>query len=379
MALKGTLRDFSVADIFQLIAQQQKSGSLFVRTKEKEVHIVFDSGKVVLGTFRKSDNEFLLGTMLLRAGVITSDQLDQSIQNQKSTLRSLGDILISMKVITPAILGEFVQLQLSEVLFRLFQWKDGLYEFVSEQIKYSQTIIKPQAAEGVLMECFRMLDEWPAISRKVVSTENVFRSLVDPLDLTAETTQEKPEKEAGLSPEEKKILRLLDGHRSLQEVVYLSRLGTFDACRVTATLMDRGLALKLDQASMTRIEPKFAGAQTESLGRWLGWSYRFLLAVFALSLVLPVIAFGLRSYWASQFDVLNPATGKVHREEVSLLVLKHDSNRRVLQNILELSRLESGSYPRSLQGLASSELTSKWEYRRKGESYTLVSHGSKNE
>ena len=33
MALKGTLKDFGIADILQLIAQQAKSGELSVRTR----------------------------------------------------------------------------------------------------------------------------------------------------------------------------------------------------------------------------------------------------------------------------------------------------------------------------------------------------------
>ena len=110
MALKGTLKDFSVADIFQLIGHQTKSGSLYVRKKDKEAHIVFDEGKVVLGTFRKSNESLLLGTMLLRAGVISSEQLQSSVDEQKVSMRSIGDILISKKAINTKILGEFVNL-----------------------------------------------------------------------------------------------------------------------------------------------------------------------------------------------------------------------------------------------------------------------------
>lgn len=365
MALKGTLRDFSVADIFQLIGQQQKSGSLYVRTKEREAHVVFDTGKLVLGTFRKSDSEFLLGTMLLRSGVITSEQLTEAVQNQKATLRSLGDILIGMNAIAPHTLGEFVQLQLREVLFRLFQWKDGLYEFVPEQIKYNKSILKPQAAEGLLMDCFRMLDEWPAISRKVVSTEGVFRSLVDPTELAAGGNPE-------ITEEEKKVLRLFDGHRSLQEVVYLSRLGTFDTCRITAGLMDKGLALRMDHLSLTRVESRKDLSGPESLSGWLGWSYRFLLAVFALSILLPVAAFGLRSHWASRFGQLNAATAKVFAEQSSLSSLKRAADRGILENLLELSRLETGAYPRSLDDLAAEDLAGGWEYAREGEGYRLI-------
>ncbi|HVO30201.1 MAG TPA: DUF4388 domain-containing protein, partial [bacterium] len=47
MALKGTLKDFGISDIFQLIQQQQKAGILVMKDKEHEVRILFDTGKIV--------------------------------------------------------------------------------------------------------------------------------------------------------------------------------------------------------------------------------------------------------------------------------------------------------------------------------------------
>jgi hypothetical protein len=61
MALQGTLKDFSIADIFQLIGQQGKSGSLIIVSDEKETHIVFDKGSVVLARFNKGHDELKLG------------------------------------------------------------------------------------------------------------------------------------------------------------------------------------------------------------------------------------------------------------------------------------------------------------------------------
>ena len=51
MALKGTLKDFSIADIFQLIGQQQKTGSLYITHEEQISHVMFDQGNVVIARF----------------------------------------------------------------------------------------------------------------------------------------------------------------------------------------------------------------------------------------------------------------------------------------------------------------------------------------
>ncbi len=377
MALKGTLKDFSVADIFQLIGQQQKSGSLYVRTKQREAHIVFDGGRVVFGTFKNNEEEFLLGTMLLRAGVITTEQLGQAIENQKVTMRSLGDILRGMGAITPTELGEFVSLQLKEVLFRIFRWKDGLYEFVPEQIRYNKAIIKPQSAEGVLMDGFRMIDEWPSIESKVGGPETVYRSLLDPGDLVNDAVgddgvndvlsafgmdKEKAKSKPSLSPEDKNILKFFDGYRSLQEVIYLSRLGTFELSRIVASLLDRGLAIKVDQAGQTRIDSRLQVKESHTLGGWLKSNALFLVGLFLIAGSIPVVGLGTRS------DYLVRRSSMKH---AGLSKIMEENERLRITNLLELYRVEQGEYPTSLDDLRDPSFEAGWKYFLSGGRYSL--------
>jgi hypothetical protein len=382
MALKGTLKDFSVADIFQLIGQQGKSGSLYVRTSEKEAHIVFDGGKVVLGTFKRSDEEFLLGTILLRAGVISSAQLTEAIENQKTTMRSLGDILKTMGAINSTILSEFVSLQLKEVLFRMFQWHEGFYEFVPEKIQYNRAVIKPQSAEAVLMDGYRMLDEWPGILEKVGSTESVYKALADParlepvksdnerLDAQLDeaftdfgedvgVTREKAENEE-ISAVHRKVLSLLDGKRSLQEVIYLSRLGTFDAMRMVADLVTRGQVEKVTELSPTRIVDEIDIRSARAIGPWIITSFRTLLAVFVIATALPVAAFGIRSHFSSRFQ--DPRKGVLLEPALTIRDLGESVERERITNLLALHHLQNGAYPLTLEELGDRSLAERWSY-----------------
>src|SRR5438309_648018 len=47
MALKGTIKDFGIADIFQLIGQQTKTGQLILRDDVDEIRVYFREGAVV--------------------------------------------------------------------------------------------------------------------------------------------------------------------------------------------------------------------------------------------------------------------------------------------------------------------------------------------
>ena len=100
MALKGTLKDFGIADILQLIGQQQKTGVLHLTSKDQEVHIGFRDGNIVKAESSTRKKKHLIGSMLVRAEVITEQQLQEALETQKRTLKRLGDVLVASGAIT---------------------------------------------------------------------------------------------------------------------------------------------------------------------------------------------------------------------------------------------------------------------------------------
>ena len=79
----------------------------------------------------------LIGTMLVRAELITEQQLEHALETQRRTLKRLGDVLVSGPRSTREKFAQMVQLQTTETLYRLFTWKSGTYEF--EQARSSPT------------------------------------------------------------------------------------------------------------------------------------------------------------------------------------------------------------------------------------------------
>src|SRR5581483_9717254 len=99
MALKGTLKDFGIADILQLIGQQQKTGQLHLTSKDNSVHVSFSQGNIVRAESTTRNKKDLIGAMLVRAELITEGQLQLALETQKRTLQRLGDVLVSLKAI----------------------------------------------------------------------------------------------------------------------------------------------------------------------------------------------------------------------------------------------------------------------------------------
>src|SRR5687768_17789286 len=111
MALRGTLGDFGLPDIFQLVGHQQKTGVLLLKDRELEVKIYFVEGNVVKAEQASRASPDRLGNIMVRAGVISEAQLESALSTQQRTLRRLGDILIEMNACDRATLKEMARLQ----------------------------------------------------------------------------------------------------------------------------------------------------------------------------------------------------------------------------------------------------------------------------
>ena len=75
MALSGTLKDFGIADILQLIGHQTKTGTLVLKSGNDEVHVLFVDGTVVFATQKARNRADLLGALLQRAELISGERL----------------------------------------------------------------------------------------------------------------------------------------------------------------------------------------------------------------------------------------------------------------------------------------------------------------
>lgn len=259
MALEGTLRDFSLADIFQLIGLQRKTGVLTLRGKDDTVTVTFLDGKVVGADSLNRRLENRLGTVLMKTGFLSQDQLNRALDIQKETLQRLGFILTHYGIISQDSLREAIQLQIMQIVYRLFRWKDGDYHFSQETtIEYDRDNVVPITAESILMEGARMIDEWPIIEKRIRSYDMVFRKKLtdqeivvvrsgeaDEIDFDGESTRNRRRPsltdKIRISQEEKSIYDLVDGTMSVSDIVEVSRLSEFDTNKALYELLTRDL------------------------------------------------------------------------------------------------------------------------------------------
>jgi hypothetical protein len=257
MALEGTIKDFGLPDIFQLIGLQRKTGTLTLQSDKEEVTVTFENGMVVMADSSGKRLEDRLGHVLVKQGKLGASRLEEALQTQKATLQRLGHILVTSNAITAKDLRDALTVQVSQIVFKVFRWRDGEYLFApTDAVDYDRENFSPMSADFILMEGIRMVDEWPIIEKKIPSMDLVFRPVVDHalIEVIESDTPSEPtfgsltdakrptaSSKISLTRQEENIFRKVDGTRTVQGIIDSTGLPEFETCRTLFDLLNRNL------------------------------------------------------------------------------------------------------------------------------------------
>lgn len=368
MALEGTLRDFSLVDIFQLIGLQKKTGVLTLRNDSEEARILFENGLVVAADTNHQKLENRLGRVLVKTNRISQAELDQALVVQGKTLQRLGQVLIQKGFIKREDLAESLQIQVSQVIYRLFRWIDGEYHFKPEShIEYDSENFTPLSSESVLMEGVRMLDEWPLIERViptfsiVVERSDRGRDIRLNIDkrlsfdssrndsfntLLQDVMNESPEKEVedpkfDLSYGEERILKLIEGPTVVSDLIDRSGMNEFETCRHLYDLMEKKLVRRVLEDSVDN-EVRIL-EEERHLPLWIPLSL-----IFGIGLLSFFIGWNPLNQWV-------PSPGKLGQMELFFEDSNQYSMNKVAQAI-DHYYVKNGNLPRSLSTLIQADL-----------------------
>lgn len=351
MALEGTIKDFGLPDIFQLIGLQRKTGHLTLKTDKEHVTVTFENGMVVAADSANKRIEDRLGNVLVKQGKLSKERLDEALATQKATLQRLGHILVTHNFISGQDLKQALQVQVSQMVFKVFRWRDGTYHFApADTVDYDRDNFNPMSADFILMEGIRMVDEWPIIEKKIPSMDIVFRPAIEASQITSAEGEGGEEggrpasSKISLTPEEERVFRRVDGTRTVQGVIDASGLGDFDTCRILFDLLNRNLVTTAGKGVVAKASEAGPIVVTSP-----GPGYAALAVAGVLALV------GLFLHLSAPFGVLGlrPLLGSVTEQ------VRRDVGRSRLERLdaaLGAFRLAKGSLPSKLEDLAAQGL-----------------------
>jgi hypothetical protein len=204
-ALTGSLETFKLPEVLTFLNTTRKSGTLTLTSGALKSYVFFENGAVIYAG--SNQDSLRLSAILLRKKKITREQHEAMEKLMTADRVRFGQIAVEQGVLTDPQLRDFLKIQVSEILYDCFIWKNGTFDFAAllDLPPYAVTIAVDLS--NLIMEGARRIDEWEECIRLLPDDKVVYRVI---------STPEKDN--ITLSLDEWKILFLINGKRTLSDL-----------------------------------------------------------------------------------------------------------------------------------------------------------------
>ena len=208
--LEGDLTKIEVPDLLTFLNMGHRTGVLALERPEQETKLFFREGRPVYSTSTRDD--LRLGSILVRMGKVQPDVLEKVLTGPKKSGR-IGHALLAHNVLSEAELASFLKVQVSEVIFDTFAWREGVFSFWDGVPPPATAVTLDMELQNLLMEGVRRIDERHRLSEVFPDLEMVVEAVANP---------ERVKHSVTLTPDEWKVFFLVDGRRSLADICRLA-------------------------------------------------------------------------------------------------------------------------------------------------------------
>jgi hypothetical protein len=350
--MQGTLRDFRVAEILQLVAVQQKTGLLRVQNAANTLTFYFEHGKLVSCRDRRRAVADPLLDFLRRTGWIDPNTARQIEADAQSERIDLADLLLQRQLVTEEELEQILDDLAQDLITSSYTWSDGSYLFIAgDEALLGLKHRMSRNIEGLLMEAARRADEWPRLLEKIPGPETIVGDLKDVPSGLDETTR--------------RLLERLQQPISMHELASTARIPEFEVYETVAQAIENDMARVLEiprRPAAPAAFPLAADAPRTATPPPPGFPERRRIPA------LPRSPLGARAQsvvqWLVAVVISVTCLGASARQLQQRLaptipsVVEIDAARARLERDLEVHRAVFGHYPTRLDDLVEADLTS---------------------
>ncbi|MEP7027409.1 MAG: DUF4388 domain-containing protein [Candidatus Eisenbacteria bacterium] len=322
MALSGSLREFALSEILQLLSSQRKTGSLRLNRGSETRVIYLLEGRIAAMRDRGFSEEDPLARFLRRVHRLSEEQMRGIASIHAESNRDFVDLLLNGRYIEREELAVLYERMVLDVLHEILSWDDGTYSFSNVSPPESALQVS-LSTESMLMEAVRRMDELRRYQQKLSDP-----SLVLGL-------KELPDPDASLGEEEKELFGLVDGRHTLGELVQEAPFNDFEAYEALFRLIEAGW---IEIQGRRAPEAVLAEAPSARVGLGATWRTEAALAGACVLLILLVQVLA----WRTAPSPARSAPGENVYATMGL---------RDVRAALEAERARSGHYPPRLTTL----------------------------
>jgi hypothetical protein len=223
------LEERPIAAVLRPLHIEKKTGPLRLARGRIGKTLYLSDGRLIFATSTDPDDR--LGEMLLRKGLISYRALEESVRAIKAGKRQ-GTLLVESGAIGAKDLVDGVTEQVQEIVYSVFQWEEGSFEFQEGDLPSREVIVLRMSTADLIMEGVRRIQSWRRIQRGVGGLAQQYRLAADTGSLFDDISLRKDEMD---------LVAALDGIMSLEEICAAARQADFQVCRTVWGLWAAGL------------------------------------------------------------------------------------------------------------------------------------------
>jgi len=229
LTIRGSLSESSLHELLASISRSKETGTLNFHDMGRWKAVYFKEGRIIFGTSNIPDDR--LGEYLIKKGKITVRQFLEGSKLVRPGKR-FGAVLVEQEILSSDELLGAIQGHVEEIVYSLFDWVRGEYEFVIKDLSAEGPVSLNLNTEDVILEGIRRIQNFTRIYASLGSLDRALR-----LSENADTLIYKLQ----LDPDESQILSLVNGTLTLERILALSFLPNFETLRILYGLVAVGV------------------------------------------------------------------------------------------------------------------------------------------
>ncbi|MCE5195514.1 MAG: DUF4388 domain-containing protein [Nitrospiraceae bacterium] len=234
------IKEYGFPEVFLGICNSKKTGTLHLKNWPAEKNIYIKNGKIIFAS--SNIEEDCLGISLLTKGKITVSQYYESIQILKKTGKQHGTILIEKGYLSKEEVTSAVKKHIEEIILGIFRWGGGYLFFEEAPFSIDESIILESEVSPLIYKGIKNIDSFPQI-RNALPLSTVLHPSAD---------SDKTIKKLKITSDEEKVLALLDGKRSILDILKYLRGNDLEILKFLYTLKTIGAAFEEDRHDTSR-------------------------------------------------------------------------------------------------------------------------------
>jgi CheY-like chemotaxis protein len=232
--IQGNLASVPIVEVMQMLGLQRQTGRLVITNAGENIEVFFKNGAVIFASSHSGDSDAVVEELLRKSCKIEENSLRHVLRIAEMTSRPIDSILDQEKLLPLKTFSECLRRHTESAVYKGIAWKQG--EFFFEKVSgpsFSNPI--QLKVDDLLIEGARRADEWSLIQQKIPDFELVFEPMIGNADELSTR---------GMSDIDMQVFSLINGRRTIQEIIDMLNLTEFDVGKSMFILLSVNLIRK---------------------------------------------------------------------------------------------------------------------------------------